>query len=140
MHTSATRRWSNSCATCTGMLSCSFRAICLMLCILTSSVIANTPLLLTNKTLEIHLLSLCPMKGLFVKICTERVSILRGKFGSEGSVVGVVGVAASLGVQGISGESRRWRRSIAPYSSPRHFPGKDGDSPCFALACLERYK
>jgi hypothetical protein len=22
--------------------------------------------------LEIHLLSLCPMKGLFVKICTER--------------------------------------------------------------------
>jgi hypothetical protein len=67
MHASATKMWSNSCATCTGMFSCSFRTICLMFCILTSSVITNTPLLSINETTEILLLLLCPMECLFVK-------------------------------------------------------------------------
>lgn len=66
MHTSATKMQSSSRATCTGVLSCSFRSICLILYILTDSFITNTPLLVTHKT-EIHLLLLCPMKCLIVK-------------------------------------------------------------------------
>jgi hypothetical protein len=67
MHTSATNKWSNSCAPVQGALSRSFRTNCLILCLLTSSIITNTPLLLTQQTTEIHLLLLCPTKCLFVK-------------------------------------------------------------------------
>ncbi len=41
---SATKTWSSSCAPRTGILSFSFRTICLMMCIATSSVITNTPI------------------------------------------------------------------------------------------------
>src|SRR5260370_16837538 len=44
-HSSATKMRSSSCASSTEMFSCSFRANCLMLCILTGSVITNAPLL-----------------------------------------------------------------------------------------------
>jgi len=47
-HTSATTMRSNSCASSTGKLSCSFRANCLTLCLLTGSVITDHPSLDTS--------------------------------------------------------------------------------------------
>jgi hypothetical protein len=47
-HTSATKMRSNSCASSTGKLSCSFRANCLTLCLLTGSVITDHPSLDTS--------------------------------------------------------------------------------------------
>ena len=70
MHASATKTWSSSCASRAGLLSFAFRTICLVVCIVISTAITNTPLLLINKTTEILLLLLCTTKCLLVKYKT----------------------------------------------------------------------
>jgi hypothetical protein len=67
MHTSTTKTWSSPCAPRAGLLSFAFRTICLVVCIVTSAAITNTPHLLINKTTEILLLLLCNTKCLLVK-------------------------------------------------------------------------
>jgi len=66
-HASATKMRSSSCASSTGMFSWSFRTNCLMLCVLTGSVITNAPLLLAYQTTQTYLYLLCPTKCLVVK-------------------------------------------------------------------------